>query len=177
MEIAIREPEGEADFQMKIEEMRNQANIDPANYFEAVEENLKQTEKHIQEQLKLENKFCENLLKYQQQKRVLIETKRILADKIGALAVNQEDYSIGGGSINDEGTAQPLIGPRIGDYEGGINIQHVAGTINTDEVQRFQRLIFRASRGNALTHFAEFPHSLYDYHDNALQKTVYVVLF
>ena len=99
---------------------------------------------------------------------------------MGGLApqVNYDDYSQGGGSINDDGRV-PLMNteaPMAG-YDGGVAIQHVAGTINTDEVSRFQKLIFRASRGNALTHFAEFPQTLYDNHDNPLAKTVYVVLF
>ena len=67
------------------------------------------------------------------------------------------------------------MGVRPG--EGGIAIQHVAGTINSDEVERFNKLIFRASRGNALCHFEDFPRPLYDFHDNPVKKTVYVVLF
>ena len=41
--------------------------------------------------------------------------------------------------------------------EGGdISIAHIAGTIEQDERPRLKKLLFRATRGKALTHFVEF---------------------
>jgi len=37
-----------------------------------------------------------------------------------------------------------------------INLSYIAGTINTDEVHRFQKLIFRVTRGNSLPFFVSF---------------------
>lgn len=48
----------------------------------------------------------------------------------------------------------PLI-----DLAGGgeIQIAYVAGTIEVDEQARLKKLLFRATRGKALTSFTEFP--------------------
>jgi len=52
---------------------------------------------------------------------------------------------------------QPLLqtettAPAVG---GGINISFVAGTIlDGDEQSRMQRMLFRITRGKALTHFS-----------------------
>jgi hypothetical protein len=101
-------------------------------------------------------------------RRVIRATASILARQPRPIA---DDYSAA--SINDGGA--PLLANA--EVEGSINVDHVAGTINTEEVFRFKRLIFRATRGNAITHFQEFPRPIYDYYDNPMQKSVYVVLF
>lgn len=37
-----------------------------------------------------------------------------------------------------------------------VFITHIAGTIDVDEKERLKKLLFRATRGKALTHFADF---------------------
>jgi hypothetical protein len=39
-----------------------------------------------------------------------------------------------------------------------VNITHIAGTIETDEKERLKKLLFRATRGKALTYFYDIPH-------------------
>jgi len=39
---------------------------------------------------------------------------------------------------------------------GDIMIAHVSGTIEIDERPRLKKLLFRATRGKALTYFKEF---------------------
>ena len=56
-----------------------------------------------------------------------------------------------------------------------VYITHIAGTIDTVEKDRMKKLLFRATRGKALTYF-------YDYESkNAsgvkLLKSVYIVVF
>jgi hypothetical protein len=38
-----------------------------------------------------------------------------------------------------------------------VFITHVAGTIETDEKERLKKLLFRATRGKALTYFNDIP--------------------
>jgi hypothetical protein len=60
-------------------------------------------------------------------------------------------------SINgDDDRQQPLL--QNGGLEGmGVSITHIAGTIETDEKARLKKLLFRATRGKALTYFQEIP--------------------
>ncbi len=70
-------------------------------------------------------------------------------------------------SVNEgrESAADQLI-------DGGeVQFVHVAGTIGQEEKEKFKKLIFRATRGLALTYFS-------DYKGNEdAPKSVYIVLF
>lgn len=63
---------------------------------------------------------------------------------------------------------------------GSVAISYLAGTINTDEILRFKKMVYRATRGKALTYFQEMAASgLHDYagkQDNR-HRSVYVIIF
>lgn len=46
----------------------------------------------------------------------------------------------------------------------GARFINVSGTINTDEVMRFRKLVFRATRGNALVFFADIKKPIVDFY-------------
>lgn len=48
------------------------------------------------------------------------------------------------------------LGGYSGIAAGGVNIAFVAGTIRAGESERMNRMIFRVTRGKALTFFKEF---------------------
>jgi hypothetical protein len=58
-------------------------------------------------------------------------------------------------------------------------IAHVAGTIEIDERPRLKKLLFRATRGKALTYFKEFnlPRQRVQGQWVNRQKAVYIVVF
>lgn len=60
-----------------------------------------------------------------------------------------------------------------------IMIAHVAGTIEVDEKPRLKKLLFRATRGKALTYFKEFalPRQRVLGKWVVKQKAVYIVVF
>lgn len=60
---------------------------------------------------------------------------------------------------------------------GRVQLVNVSGTINTDEVMRFRKLVFRATRGNALVYFSDIKKPIVDFYGVEQQKTVYCVLF
>ena len=65
----------------------------------------------------------------------------------------------------DMGMDAPLIAP-------GVNITFVAGTIKDgDEPFRMQRMLYRITRGKALTHFSV------PFMQEKQQKVVYLVVF
>jgi hypothetical protein len=57
-----------------------------------------------------------------------------------------------------------------------INIAHIAGTIELDERPRLKKLIFRATRGKALTYFKEYELPKMQ-NQKPRQKAVYIVVF
>lgn len=58
-----------------------------------------------------------------------------------------------------------------------VSIRYMAGTINQDEVERFKRLLFRATRGKVLQFYQEIEAPLKDFNGNFLRKSVYVLAF
>lgn len=63
------------------------------------------------------------------------------------------------------------------DADGGVNIAHIAGTIEIEEKARLKKLLFRATRGKALTFFEEFELPTKDASGNPRRKSVYIVVF
>jgi hypothetical protein len=43
-------------------------------------------------------------------------------------------------------------------YENSVKITHIAGTIDVVEKDRLKKLLFRATRGKALTFFHDIQH-------------------
>ena len=54
---------------------------------------------------------------------------------------------------------------------------HLTGTINSDEAERFKRLVFRTARGNALTVVEPMPQALTTFDNHRLNKSTYIVVF
>ena len=62
---------------------------------------------------------------------------------------------------------QPLLGS-----DGGVAITFVAGTIKDDECERMRRMLYRITRGKALTHFRS-----YEQKSDGQKKAVYMVVY
>ena len=77
-----------------------------------------------------------------------------------------------GFSLNDD---EDLQQPLIGDDQGGVFITHVAGTIEAEEKERLKKLLFRVTRGKALTYFTDYE--VKNAGGKVLNKSVYVVVF
>lgn len=73
----------------------------------------------------------------------------------------------------------PLIG-QVNQALGMVAISYMAGTILKDEMLRFKRMVFRATRGKALSYFEDLAHEgQKDYagHSDKQMRTVYVIVF
>jgi hypothetical protein len=57
----------------------------------------------------------------------------------------------------------------------GVNIAHIAGCMDIVDKERLKRLIFRATRGKALTFFQDYE--IKDNTGTIKHKSVYVVIF
>lgn len=61
-----------------------------------------------------------------------------------------------------------------------VAISYLAGTIAKDEMFRFKKMVFRATRGKALTYFRDLDNSGLTDYTGALDhklRTVYVIVF
>jgi len=67
----------------------------------------------------------------------------------------------------------PLISPD----DQGVAITHIAGTIDVDEKDRLKRLLFRATRGKALTFFQDYKQLSKAGRAPQKDKSVYIVVF
>ena len=61
-----------------------------------------------------------------------------------------------------------------------VAISYLAGTIQRDETMRFKKMVYRATRGKAITYFKDLDYGAFkDYagiSDN-IPRTVYVIVF
>ncbi len=62
------------------------------------------------------------------------------------------------------------------DNQDNVFISHIAGTIEVDEKARLKKLLFRATRGKALTFFHDFEINVPGM-QKPKAKTVYIVVF
>lgn len=85
----------------------------------------------------------------------------------------------GGINIDVDSVQEIEKAPLMGMMDGeGVRISHIAGTIEADEKDRLKRLLFRATRGKALTFFEDFNiDSKFMGSKKLLNKAVYIVVF
>jgi len=91
---------------------------------------------------------------------------------------DENKYTINGidNRMSDRNSEKIPLMPEGG---GDISIAHIAGTIEVDERPRLKKLLFRATRGKALTYFKEFdlPRQRINGQWVVKQKAVYIVVF
>ena len=83
----------------------------------------------------------------------------------------QPSSGINSNTTQREELKEELVGDNV------IKVSSIIGTIEMAEKERFKKLVFRATRGNAFTHFKDFDKPVVDYFGNSVLKTVYVVMF
>lgn len=142
----------------------------PQAVFELVEDEVKKHVKLIEEQKQREEGMHSQCLELIEEKAVMTVAMKLLNKNNGNL--NQSHHS--------------EIKMREGDHQieareelivKGLSISHLAGTINQTEKERLQRLIFRATRGTALTYFQDIERPFIDYRGNKTYKTVYIIIY
>lgn len=60
---------------------------------------------------------------------------------------------------------------------GGISLAHIAGTCLTKEADRLRKLVFRATKGLALTYFKEIVTPIVTYSGKEEYKSVFIILY
>jgi V-type H+-transporting ATPase subunit a len=165
----MTKPKSVQEFLNTINNMQNRVKKAGNLFFESIEEEIRDKEKFVQEQTRKGKEIHDSFNLLFEYKTVLKKAEKILNFRGRGLVPEQAAI----GSLNDEAEQnEQLLGGA-----SNIAVGHIAGTINKDEELRFKKLIFRATRGNALTYFEDFNVPLKDYYGNGTQKSVYVVIF
>lgn len=169
-QVPMKKPSSAQDFLNVINTMQSRMKKAGNLFFELIEDEIKQKEMFVQEQTRKGKEIHDSFNLLFEYKTVLKKAANILSDQ-GRGMVNEQAAI---GSLNNEeeksGDQQQLLA-------GGISVGHIAGTINKDEELRFKKLIFRATRGNALCYFDDFRVPIKDFYGNECHKSVYVVIF
>ncbi|CAI2384126.1 unnamed protein product [Moneuplotes crassus] len=163
--VSIVKPKSVQEFLWSINNLQ-ESNKSGELFFESIEQDICEKEQFVKDQTKKSKEIHNSLT-------LLIEYKTVLQKTQQILQFNAREMIAADGSLNDRHRADaPLMqdGP-------GIAVGHIAGTICKEEEYRFKKLIFRATRGNALTYFEDFDNPIKDYDGKEIQKSVYVVIF
>lgn len=151
--------------------------------FEEIEQDVLEKERFIVsqiEQMKVIYQNYQNLLDQQK----ILESVQVIIPMLEMGGANVNASVHGGinfkGSLNydDEQANVPLVNNAMqmpSEAMGGISITHVAGTIDADEKDRMKRLLFRITRGKALTYFNDFEQQNAEGQD--VKKSVYIIVF
>lgn len=167
--VEMEKPKNVREFLNTINNMQNRMKKAGNMFFESIEDDIKNKEKFVQEQTRKSKEIHDSFNLLFEYRTVLRKASNILQDRGRGMVEDGNIHSLNNEDVKDTEREEPLV--------GGISVGHIAGTINKDEEMRFKKLIFRATRGNALCYFDEFKVPISDYFGNKSQKSVYVVIF
>eukprot|EP00929_Paragymnodinium_shiwhaense_P117138 TRINITY_DN8739_c0_g1_i1.p1 TRINITY_DN8739_c0_g1~~TRINITY_DN8739_c0_g1_i1.p1 ORF type:complete len:861 (+),score=185.39 TRINITY_DN8739_c0_g1_i1:123-2705(+) len=157
-------------------------NADDYN-FEELEAKVKAYYNHF-------SQFKENSAQLTQSRNAALEARFVVQTAMASLALissqaigaglNPEEAELGELAASSQHLLDDQLGMMTGSQEisGGTIFNATAGVIPQAEQDRFARSIFRATRGNAFTHFQQIPEPLVDPKlGKAIQKSVFVIHF
>lgn len=167
LNVQLRKPKNATVFLENIESVYRNRKRSASLYFEEIEKEIKKKEEFVSQQIDILKKMHEDLNQLIQYKTVLSKAAsiigggRLMGDKSMSLDISRDSQDV----------HESLVGG------GEISIGHIAGTILKEEQERFNRLVFRATRGNAIVCFREFTKPIIDYFGKPAMKSVYVIVF
>lgn len=143
--VELKKPKNVNSFIDYIESLYRSRKKSPSMLLEEIENEIKVKEKFVIGQF-------EHLKKIHEDFNHLIQYKNVLSKAASIL---------GGRVENDESISLDMSKDSVSVHESLVNakeitIGHLAGTILREEQERFNKLIFRATRGNAIVCFKEF---------------------
>jgi V-type H+-transporting ATPase subunit a len=148
-------------------------------YFEEIETDIIKKEKFVQEQIRKEKDIYDSYLLLREYKKVLQLSKEMIISSGRQNLAQTSNTSLNYSVTKEEETKNDNNRALLtqDNMENQISVGTLVGTIRRHEKDQFKRLIFRATRGNALAHFRDFDAPMFDYYGNQIFKTVYVVMF
>lgn len=162
--VNVQKPKKVEDFLDRLDEVLQARGKAPSTLFEEYEQVLQEKEEFLQQQTKYYKETHDNLNYLQEYKHALGKAREIIA--------NQAGERLNRGSHENE---EQLLGTGAEAARGGLT--YISGAINKSECDRLSRLVFRATRGNALTITEPIHQDLLDHAGQKLEKSIYVIIF
>ena len=134
-----------------------------AGLLEHLEETLESHEDHLKELAGFNATLFEGHSRKVELQQVLNKTQDMMADVVlplSPLGPGGGAGGRGGDPDDDERGVTPLLGERVMDY--AMRFSSVAGVLPSAERARFERTLFRATRGNCFFEFLEIDQPLVD---------------
>ena len=169
--VPMNPPKSVDDFLNKLNTMRRIKKKSNNLFFEEIEKDIDAKEKFVQEQTRKEKDIFDWLVMFHEYLRVLRLAKFMLVNND-----RRSSFGLPKPEGNENATKRSESQEELLNT-GIIKVSNIIGTIDMIEKERFKKLVFRATRGNALTHFKDFEKPVVDYFGNSVMKTVYVVMF
>lgn len=151
--IKINKPQNVDIFQRNISTIESDKKKGHDLLFDAIEEEVKKNEIFIREQITAIQEMKEGISKLKDYQNVISFVKEMVPQLHGAVPSNV---------VKDDIEARDAPDTEM--------LQFVSGTIFEKEKERMKRMLFRATRGMALTHF-------HDFEQHGEQKSAYLVMF
>lgn len=58
-----------------------------------------------------------------------------------------------------------------------MSIKYMAGTIESEDIMRFKKLLFRATRGKVLSYLEDIEFPIKEFSGRSVKKSIYVLVF
>lgn len=144
-----------------------------AQLLESMEVELEQYESQLREL----NSYSEKLTKEYNEKvelqEVLEKARRFFMTDAPRLAVSELTTGTGGGTGTQAGLLESEIRPDL-----DMRFSSITGVVATDERVRFERMIFRATRGNCYIRFAPIKQPITDPESGSMvEKSVFIIFY
>lgn len=179
------------DFKEARNALKDELRTSKYGIFDQVETQCEQKDKFVSEQTKSIKDMYHNfnyLIEYREvlrKVRVFIENQPsnihihreknpFGADEERKERNSSEEHLYGRFSASSEEDAQ--IGLAMQQHKA-LNLSSIAGIINREDIHRIKRIVFRASRGNALIHTIPMEKSIKEYSGEKVDKDVYIITF
>lgn len=153
--IKINKPPNVEGFARNISQIEGEKKKSHDLLFDAIENDVRDCEKFVMEQRETIDEIKSNIAKLEDYHEVIKFIKVMMHNLDGAKPAQ------GAAGDAENPASEPLIDSTL---------QFIAGTVRHDEMERMKRMLFRVTRGKALTHFREFT-------QNDVEKVAYLVVF
>lgn len=148
-----------------------------AYILEKLETDLDRYEQQLVELNKYNKKLSEEYVQKVEYHHLLVKAKRFLhaQSEVASRDITDKDGEVGITlspllSISNEERGGPVLGEEM-------SFSQIAGVLPAAERVRFERMLFRATRGNCYVRFSPLNRHATDAHGNVIQKICFIVFY
>lgn len=150
-----------------------------AYVLEKMESELDVNEKQLVELTKYSNKLAEEYTQKVEYHNLLVKARKFLAAHSDIQSAEREIGSANSPSREIELTMSPLVGGADDRTHSAddMTFSNVAGVLPATEKARFERMLFRATRGNCYVRFSPLSSKALDAHGNPIPKICFIIFY